>query len=188
MKLAAARARDRLVPRLTLSSGRAYKGLPPLVPTPRPLLPPHATHSTAFTSRKVQILTQVRQAEGLDATDLDYTDDDYTLLESASHGVKRGPTMSERARVLSKLDTHVRSTHTTHTTHTLASSPSSTHTYQYTHTLHIYVCVFIYRWVWCGGSEYPLARTPSTAPTQPQHAATQNVSILLWCFRWGCGE
>ena len=33
MKLAAARARDRdrLVPRLTLSSARAYKGLPPLV-------------------------------------------------------------------------------------------------------------------------------------------------------------
>ena len=52
-------------------------------------------------------MTEVRQAEGMDATDLDYTDDDYTLLETASHGVKRGPTVSERARVLSKLDTHV---------------------------------------------------------------------------------
>ena len=38
MKLAAARARDRLVPRLTLSSARPYKGLPPLVPPPLPLL------------------------------------------------------------------------------------------------------------------------------------------------------
>ena len=67
-------------------------------------------------------MTEVRQAEGMDATDLDYTDDDYTLLETGWHGVKRGPTVSERARVLSKLDTHV-----------------PIHTY-------IYICV------WCGGS------------------------------------